>query len=102
MNADDIRAAQDANRHGGSRPFETLVRRQVQGVTDKGFARRPKQDRIAQAADLAQAVDEFEVLLDRLAEADAGSRMMRSSGIPAAQAMATESISSRLTSSIRF
>jgi hypothetical protein len=44
--------------------LDTLAARQV-GVSDEGLARRPEQDGNL-GCDLAEAVDQLEVLLDRL------------------------------------
>ena len=70
MNAYDICAAGNAHGNSSSRPFQTLIGRQIQGVADKGFARSSQQDGETKCADLVQAVDQFQVLCDRFTESD--------------------------------
>ena len=72
MHPDDIRPPGYANGDGGSRSFQTLIRREIEEITNKGFPRGPKQNRETERPDLIKTVDEFEVLRDRLAETNPG------------------------------
>ena len=72
MHAHDVGAPHDADHHRRGGALHALIGRQVEGVADEGFSGGAEQDGKAQGADLIQAADELEVLLDGLAEADAG------------------------------
>ncbi len=72
MYAHNIRAADDSHCHRRGGAFETLIGGQVEGVADERFTRRAEQNRESQGADLAEAVDQFEVVFDLFPETDTG------------------------------
>ena len=71
MHAHDVCAAGDGDGDGGRGAFDALVGRQIQSVADERLAAGSGQDREAQAAQLAQPVEQLQVLRHGLAEADA-------------------------------
>ncbi len=79
----------------------TPVGGQVEGVADEGLTRGAEQHGEAQRTDLVQPVDQLQVVLHLLAEADAGVQDNVVVGDAGARAMATLSISSRFTSASR-
>src|ERR1700720_1389252 len=73
MNADDMRALQDARRNGGRCAKHSLVFRNAsEGAPDKAFARWAYKDRKTQTRELREAGNQLVVLGETLTEADAG------------------------------
>ena len=73
VDAHDVRAARDAEGHGRGSAEDALIGGYAtQDATNEALARGANQDGLAQRAQFAQAVQQFEVVIKGLAEADAG------------------------------
>ena len=70
MDAEDARPAQQRDHVGGDRSGEAILVVGACEPAEKRFARGSDQDALAERDDLIETVEQRQVVLDRLAEAD--------------------------------
>src|SRR5690606_11226402 len=62
----------NTNSHHSGRALQSLLRRQIQRITDEGFTRRANQNGITQRLKSIQLVNELQMLRDALAKTNTG------------------------------
>jgi hypothetical protein len=98
VDAEDRRSALEREHVRGDRPGQALGHVAAGDPPEEALARRADHDRAPERDDLVQPAQQLEVVLERLAEADAGVEQIRSSATPAATAKASRSSRNALTS----
>src|ERR1700745_607492 len=72
VNANDVAASGDPDRHRCSRPLDPLVRREIERIADERLARGTIEQGKAERLEITEMIDELEALLDGLPETNSG------------------------------